>query len=204
LFSLRAITQETQIKRDPNPNKDFANVFYNHNYTLFDYFSDEPILPDEKSVYKFYYATSQQKYPEKFEGSIYDAELLPAFKFVNRSNCKEWCSLDLKSSDKFKSPLSDQIINSNPVGTSHSSNNDIVPLDERDVVRKEDKIFWYKDGSAYFGDKKKGNVEGFGRRVFADDSKYYGEFINGFFNGLGIYTNKQGNKYEGLFFLGVK
>lgn len=37
------VTAQPSIKRDPNGAKDYVNVYFNPQYTLFDLWSDEPI-----------------------------------------------------------------------------------------------------------------------------------------------------------------
>jgi len=95
LFSTIAMFSATfmaqNIKRDPEPRKDFANVFYKQQYTLFDLWSDEPIFPDKNGIYTIYYATNEDKTPKSFSGSAYSLHNMPVYKFKDYSNCKNWC-----------------------------------------------------------------------------------------------------------------
>lgn len=78
-------------KRDPEPRKDYANVFYKQQYTLFDLWSDEPIFPDKNGIYTIYYATNEDKTPKSFSGSAYSLHNMTVYKFKDYSNCKNWC-----------------------------------------------------------------------------------------------------------------
>lgn len=78
-------------KRDPNPRKDFANVFYNPKYTLFDLFTDEPIFPDSRGVYHIYAATNENKIPKPLKGNAQEISEATVYKFKNYKNCKAWC-----------------------------------------------------------------------------------------------------------------
>lgn len=78
-------------KRDPDPRKDFANVFYNPQYTLFDLWSDEPIFPDKTGLYTIYYATNEDKTPRQYIGKPEEIKVLVAYKFKNFQNCNSWC-----------------------------------------------------------------------------------------------------------------
>ncbi|MFM7681500.1 MAG: hypothetical protein ACKO7P_01995 [Bacteroidota bacterium] len=80
-----------QYKRDPDSRKDFANVFYKEQYTLFDLWSDEPIFPDSKGIYNIYYATNEDRTPKSYSGSAYSLQGMTVYKFKDYSNCKKWC-----------------------------------------------------------------------------------------------------------------
>ena len=78
-----------QIFRSPEA-RDIANVFYNSTYTLFDFYTDEPIFPNSDGVYTIYTATNENKTPRLRRGN--PAEIKEAcYKFKNYSNCKNWC-----------------------------------------------------------------------------------------------------------------
>jgi hypothetical protein len=80
-----------QITRDPDKRKDFANVFYKPQYTLFDLWSDEAIYPDSDGNYHIYYATNENKVPIEFTGNSQRLSTLFVYKFKNYNNCKNWC-----------------------------------------------------------------------------------------------------------------
>jgi hypothetical protein len=81
-----------QIKRDPEQRKDFANVYYNPKYTLFDFLTDEPILPDSSGLYKIYYATNEDKTPRSLQGNGEEIAKHSVYKFKNFLNCNKWCT----------------------------------------------------------------------------------------------------------------
>lgn len=91
LFTNFLFSQE--LKRDPDKRKDFANVYYKSQYTLFDLWSDEPIFPDQNGNYTIYTATNEDKTPRIFTGSSQKLSNTCCFyKFKNLENCKNWCS----------------------------------------------------------------------------------------------------------------
>ena len=54
------------IKRDFTQKKDYANVFWDKEYTLFDLSTDEPILPvkkHDKFIYEIYYSSNEDPNP---------------------------------------------------------------------------------------------------------------------------------------------
>jgi hypothetical protein len=79
------------LNRDPDTRKDFANVFYKPQYTLFDLWSDEPIFSDSKGDYHIYFATNENKSPVAYTGNAYMLGALAVYKFKNYENCKNWC-----------------------------------------------------------------------------------------------------------------
>jgi hypothetical protein len=90
LFS-QMIFSQIVIKRDPDFRKDYANVFYKPQYTLFDLWSDEPIFPDGNKIYHIYYASNEDKTPKEFNGTGYQLSGYQVYKFKNYENCKNWC-----------------------------------------------------------------------------------------------------------------
>jgi uncharacterized protein (TIGR02145 family) len=76
--------------RNPDSRKDFANVYFDPRYTLFDFWSDEPILPDENGLYHLWISDNETRIPLQFDGN---AEKLShsGYKFRNYNNCKNWC-----------------------------------------------------------------------------------------------------------------
>lgn len=87
-----SVSQERYIQREPGTRNDFANVFYNPQYTLFDYWSDEPIFPDYEGQYTIYTATNEQKIPVLVMGNAYTISKVIAYKFKSRTNCLNWCN----------------------------------------------------------------------------------------------------------------
>ena len=79
------------LNRDSDTRKDFANVFYKPQYTLFDLWSDEPIFSDSKGDYHIYFATNENKSPIAYTGYANMLEALAVYKFKNYENCKKWC-----------------------------------------------------------------------------------------------------------------
>jgi hypothetical protein len=96
LFVVTSCSQQTiddRILRDPQP-KDFANVYWEAPYTLFDLLTDEPIFPDfedRRKIYKIYYSSNEN--PQVFydEFTIYSLQNHLYYKFKNRENCQKWC-----------------------------------------------------------------------------------------------------------------
>jgi hypothetical protein len=85
------IIAQNNIKRSPDVRKDYVNVFYNPQYTLFDFWSDEPIFPDSNGNYNIYTAINENRTPKQFVGKAYDIQNNFTYKFKNYSNCKNWC-----------------------------------------------------------------------------------------------------------------
>jgi hypothetical protein len=83
---------QSSILRSPEKRRDFANVFYDPKYTLFDYWSDEPIFPDKNGIYNIYYATNEFKTPQSFNGNNNKLSELTAYKFKSYINCYNWCN----------------------------------------------------------------------------------------------------------------
>ena len=79
-------------QRDPNPRKDFANVFYNKHYTLYDFWSDEPIYSDKFNIYNIYYSTNEDKTQHKLDISKEGLVAFKVYKFKNLANCRNWCN----------------------------------------------------------------------------------------------------------------
>lgn len=81
-----------ELKRDPDPRKDYANVFYKPQYTLFDHLTDEPIFPDSNGIYTIYIASNENKRPQKLIGSGDKLSQITMYKFKNLINCQNWCN----------------------------------------------------------------------------------------------------------------
>ena len=91
LFSQQTI--DDRILRDPQP-KDFANVYWESPYTLFDLLTDEPIFPNfenRRKIYKIYYSSNED--PRVFYGEFTINRLQDHlfYKFSSKENCQNWC-----------------------------------------------------------------------------------------------------------------
>ena len=87
------ILYKTAINRSPESRKDFANVFWNKEYTLFDKLTDEPIFPFKKNgllVYKIYCSTNESLKAEYLELTPEQLQKKIAYKFLNFENCNKW------------------------------------------------------------------------------------------------------------------
>jgi hypothetical protein len=87
------ILYKTTILRSPESRKDFANVFWNKEYTLFDKLTDEPIFAYKKNgllIYKIYCTTSESLVAEYVELSPEQLQKKTAYKFLNFENCNKW------------------------------------------------------------------------------------------------------------------
>jgi hypothetical protein len=84
---------KTNIKRNPEPRLDVANVFWTKKYTLFDKLTDEPIYPYKKNdliIYKIYCSTNESLIAEYVELTPEQLENKVAYKFANLENCSRW------------------------------------------------------------------------------------------------------------------
>lgn len=88
LISISLFGQSTS--RSPETRKDYANVFYNPRYTLFDLFSDEPIFPSANGKYDIIISSNENKSPQKFIGTGQELAGLTMFKFKNAETHKRW------------------------------------------------------------------------------------------------------------------
>ena len=89
------IVNAQEIRRSPDSRKDYTNVFWKKEYTLFDLITDEPIFPKEKNgqkIYKIYYTSNEDPKPYKGEFSESDLEKHLYYKFKNKKNCKKFCN----------------------------------------------------------------------------------------------------------------
>jgi len=86
------LTNAQNVIRDNSVKKDVANVFYKSKYTLFDYYSDEPIFPTKNGIYNIYYASNEDKTPRSKTASAKELETFYFYKFKNYKNCSDWCS----------------------------------------------------------------------------------------------------------------
>ena len=80
--------------RDPDPRKDFANVFWKRQYSLYDLVSDKPIQPKIKNgekTYTIYYSSNED--PKPYKGTFTEAPLERHldYKFNNKKTCKKFC-----------------------------------------------------------------------------------------------------------------
>ena len=102
-----------EIKRDHSVRKDYANLFYNPSYTLFDFWSDEPILPDSNGQYTLYTATYENRSPQRFIGFASELSKEISFKFKTKSHCELWIEGIASGNDKKTKPNTDS--NFNPI-----------------------------------------------------------------------------------------
>lgn len=139
------IPQSVLSNRNPDKRKDFVNVHFDPRYTLFDLWSDEPILPDENGIYHIWLADNETKKPIQFDGSAEKLSKYPTYKFKNLDNCKNWCgnipfsnttnsitnSTDANSSSKtttFKEvKIGNQIWMKENLNVDHFRNGDRIP-----------------------------------------------------------------------------
>ena len=111
-----------QYKRDPDSRKDFANVFYKQQYTLFDLWSDEPVFPDKSGMYNIYYTTNENRTPKSYSGTPSQLQGMSVYKFKDYNNCKNWC--DGVTYDK-KNESTTIVNNSSNSSTKTTTNNNI-------------------------------------------------------------------------------
>jgi len=93
LFAINSYSQQTiddRILRDLQP-KDFANVYWESPYTLFDLLTDEPIFPAFETGRKIYYSSNED--PRVFYGEFTISNLQNHlfYKFKSKENCQNWC-----------------------------------------------------------------------------------------------------------------
>jgi hypothetical protein len=84
-----------KIRRDPDKRKDYVNVFWKKQYTLFDLMTDEAIIPIQingRTVYKIYYSSNEDRNPyygeftpDQLTGHLY-------YKFKTLESCMKFCS----------------------------------------------------------------------------------------------------------------
>lgn len=87
-------SKHVELNRDPDPRKDYANVFWKRQYTLFDKATDEPIFPKNKNgtlVYEIYYSSNENPNPFYGEFTIDELERHLFYKFKTRENCMIFC-----------------------------------------------------------------------------------------------------------------
>jgi hypothetical protein len=94
IFLTIGITKAQKNQRDPDPRKDYANVFWKKQYTLFDLITDKPIFPKEnkgEKIYTIYYSSNED--PKPYKGTFTETELERHlyYKFKNKRNCKKFC-----------------------------------------------------------------------------------------------------------------
>lgn len=85
-----SLIQSSDGFRDPRA-KDYANVYFDSKYTLFDLETDEPIFPDQNGVYEIWYSSNENPVPNSKRLSIKELESFTFYKFKNQVNCEEWC-----------------------------------------------------------------------------------------------------------------
>ncbi len=90
-YTIGSAPQSVLNNRNPDKRKDYVNVYFDPKYTLFDLWSDEPILPDENGIYHIWLSSNEGKIPSQFDGSAEMLSKMETYKFKNLSNCKNWC-----------------------------------------------------------------------------------------------------------------
>ncbi|MFM2101307.1 MAG: hypothetical protein RIR05_293, partial [Bacteroidota bacterium] len=126
---LPSYSQERYIQREPGTRRDYANVFYNPQYTLFDFWNDEPIFPDNDGLYTIYTATEERKVPVLLIGNAYTISKELAYKFKNRLNCLNWCN------NKSYSP--NISIETNSITQSETIQNSDISISEFEIYEPE-------------------------------------------------------------------
>ena len=80
--------------RDPDTRKDYVNVFWKKQYTLFDLITDKPIFPKEingEKIYKIYYSSNEDPKPNKGSFTEMELERHLYYKFKNKRSCRKFC-----------------------------------------------------------------------------------------------------------------
>lgn len=98
-------TQAQEVKRDPDPRKDYANVYWKRQYTLFDLLTDKPIFPKEINgvrTYVIYYSSNEDPTPHKGRFTVPRLERHLYYKFKTRKSCKKFCKMRRKQMESSK------------------------------------------------------------------------------------------------------
>jgi hypothetical protein len=123
------------VNRDTRGSKDYVNVFYDPQYTLFDLWSDEPIFPDANGVYNIYYATNENKIPKQYSGRGSDLSSLTVYKFKNYKNCRNWCDgIEYRGSSNVSKSINSSPQNSSNVNSNGGAVKDITWLKGKTFV----------------------------------------------------------------------
>jgi hypothetical protein len=184
LMTTQMIYSQNQIKRDPDSRKDYVNVFYKSQYTLFDLWSDEPIFPDNNGIYHIYYATNEDKTPKELNGKANQLMSYSVYKFKNYENCKKWCDGVVYKNTTSKYSISSSSTNQTKNSeikkeTEDPSSNAIRMTAQANAgksIEKAPEKYGCIDGDC---------VNGFGVYKFHNGSTYAGDFVNGIANGWG-------------------
>ena len=209
LCSLGLFSQS--VLRNPDTRKDWVNVFYNSQYTLFDLWSDEPIFPDSQGIYHIYHATNENKTPVAFSGNESQLSKLAVYKFKNLENCRNWCNgvVFVKSNSYQDKNSNSQANTSNKTGSpciSGDCNNGYGKFQNPHSIYEgyflNGKMHGkgtntWTDGRKYIGDWLNGERNGKGTMSYADGSKYTGDWINSKKKGKGTMSFPDGRKYTG-------
>jgi len=89
------VDEQSKINRDPDDRKDFANVYWKKQYTLFDLITDEPIFPVNENgtlIYKIYYSSNEDPNPYYKEFTAEQLKNHRFYKFKNKENCMVFCN----------------------------------------------------------------------------------------------------------------
>ena len=80
------------FKRDSRA-PDYANVYWQTNFNLFDLLTDELIQPDANGVYKFYYSSNENPIVTYKELSASQLPNFLFYKFKTKDNCLKWTEI---------------------------------------------------------------------------------------------------------------
>jgi hypothetical protein len=171
MFHFQGIAQV--INRDPEQRKDFANVYYKPQYTLFDLRSDEPIFPKEDGKYHIYYASNEVKRPKSFVGTASELSRLSQYKFKDFESCKLWCDgipFNANSEKTASTGASAQTINTNQSAGSSASIDSVFkflvalgkdcnrPVRQYDTVGIHNQFYFSEKGGPLISKSKSGKL----------------------------------------------
>ena len=125
IFLLVIITKSSFsqiVNRDPDSRQDFANVYYNPNYILFDLWSDEPIFPDENGLYHIFYATNENKVPYSFNLTGKELSNYYVYNFKNYENCINGCNDVMFKRKKISKEITQTNTDNKTSNTTHKEN----------------------------------------------------------------------------------
>jgi hypothetical protein len=80
----------SNYSRDQSARGDFANVFWDNKFSLFDLLTDELILPDINGNYNIWYSTNENPTVNSIILSSRNPSS-PVYKFKTRESCQRWC-----------------------------------------------------------------------------------------------------------------
>jgi hypothetical protein len=100
IFLSAETVKSQEIVRDPDPRKDYANVFWKQEYTLFDLITDKPIkytIINGEKVFEIYYSSNENPVPLKGYFTADELENHLYYKFKNKRTCKKFCKSKKKN-----------------------------------------------------------------------------------------------------------